>query len=328
MIKTRISLLFGYNFLMYKVSVIIPTFNSRNTIVKTLESVINQTTKPSEVIVSDNGSGDDTLELVRRVQLENKSININITTCFEKGAGPNRNHAVSLSTEKLLAFLDADDIWDRNYLDNMITESLPSNCIRGAYARYFNGSGFIFGQSNRSSNDEAAKLNMVKHGSMPFLLSSWIMNRDRFQELDGFDNDYILAQDFEFMHRHLLADGIIQVKRETFLSYRIHNQSETTTSHHLQKLTAHYILIRNSNMPLSVEEYLIKNSNKLTIKLQSLSDIYVRKFISQQISSKISRLDLIIMAFCFSPIRLSKKIISQRQGKIFRINWTDSVAND
>jgi glycosyltransferase involved in cell wall biosynthesis len=313
---------------MHKVSVIIPTFNSASTIVKSLESVINQTTKPSEVIVSDNGSSDDTLELVRRVQLENKSININITTCFERGAGPNRNHAVSLSTEKLLAFLDADDIWDRSYLDNMITESLPSNCIKGAYARYFNGSGFIFGQSIRSSNDEAAKFNMVNHGSMPFLLSSWIMNRDRFQELGGFDADYVLAQDFDFMYRHLLADGIIQVQREPLLSYRIHTQSETSTSHHLQRLTARYILNRNSNMPLSIEEYLIKNSSKFGMKLQSLSDIYVRKFIARQISSKISRLDLLIIAFCFSPIRFSKKIISQRQGKFFRINWTDSVAND
>ena len=49
----------------YKISVVIPTLNRINTLQRALDSVINQTYKPAEIIVVDNGSSDGTLKFLR-----------------------------------------------------------------------------------------------------------------------------------------------------------------------------------------------------------------------------------------------------------------------
>lgn len=282
----------------------------------TLESVVSQTKKPTEIIVSDNGSIDDTLELVRRFQLENSCMNITLTSCAKPGAGPNRNHAVGASIGEILAFLDADDIWESNFLYELTDESIPANYIRGAYARYINSSGRILGQSNRSKDDDSARIEMMTAGTMPFLLSSWVMNRDTFVKLIGFDEAYVLAQDFEFLHRHLVAGGRIQVRRKILMSYTLHSQSETTLSHHLQRLTCRFILDHDKNQKMTIHEYLQANSRNLSSRLKSKSDIYIREFVFNQTSARVSRLDLLILAFCFSPIRFIRKIIRQRPNRI------------
>lgn len=50
-----------------KVSIVIPTFNSEKTIKKTLETIINQTYQNIEIIISDNGSTDNTINIIKKI---------------------------------------------------------------------------------------------------------------------------------------------------------------------------------------------------------------------------------------------------------------------
>ena len=297
---------------MPTISVIIPTFNSSLTVERALNSVLNQTRLPEEVVVSDNGSTDSTLELVRRIQGDTDSIKIIITKCDQPGSGPNRNHAVKMCTGNVLSFLDSDDFWDENFLEKMTGNAIPSKCIRGAYARYSSHLGMIVGQSIRSKDDSSARDKMLTKGVMPCLLSTWVMTRDTFNELDGFDPRFFLAQDFELMHRHLTSGGHVEVMRELSISYQIHSFSETTNSHLLQRLTTIYVLRGAATTQLSLDEYLNLNSDKLVIKLQSKSDRLIRTFVLHQKTRRLARLDLLISAFILSPIRFTRKVIRQR----------------
>ncbi|MGR3310382.1 MAG: glycosyltransferase [Candidatus Brocadiales bacterium] len=105
---------------MPRVSVIIPTYNSATFLPEAIESVFAQTYKDYEIIVIDDGSTDNTKEVLNPYFDKIKYI-------YQQnhGAGSARNTGIKHSQGEYIAFLDADDIWlpeklhiQANYLDN------------------------------------------------------------------------------------------------------------------------------------------------------------------------------------------------------------------
>ena len=89
-----------------KVSVIIPSFNSAKYLPQAIESVLNQTYKDYEIIVIDDGSTDNTKELIAPYLSK-----IRYVYQDNQGAGEARNRGLDLARGELIAFLDADDIF-------------------------------------------------------------------------------------------------------------------------------------------------------------------------------------------------------------------------
>src|SRR5262245_57535681 len=91
---------------MPEVSVIIPAYNAGRTISAALQSVFAQTFRDFEVIVVDDGSTDDT---AARVAEWSKAIHY--VRQRNRGPAHARNEGVARAKGRLIAFLDADDIW-------------------------------------------------------------------------------------------------------------------------------------------------------------------------------------------------------------------------
>ena len=96
----------------YKISVVIPTLNRINTLQRALDSVINQTYKPAEIIVVDNGSSDGTLKFLREQYPE-----ITILTENKLGVSSARNKGIEKSINQWIALLDSDDAWHPRKLE-------------------------------------------------------------------------------------------------------------------------------------------------------------------------------------------------------------------
>ena len=96
----------------YKISVVIPTLNRINTLQRALDSVINQTYKPAEIIVVDNGSSDGTLKFLREQYPK-----ITILTENKKGVSSARNKGIKKSINQWIALLDSDDAWHPRKLE-------------------------------------------------------------------------------------------------------------------------------------------------------------------------------------------------------------------
>jgi len=94
------------------VSVVIPCYRCGATIKRAVDSVAAQTLRPAEVILIEDGSGDNTLEQLYRVQGEHPKDWIKIIA-LEKNSGPSfaRNTGWDAATQPYIAFLDADDSW-------------------------------------------------------------------------------------------------------------------------------------------------------------------------------------------------------------------------
>lgn len=98
---------------MPEVTVIIPLYNKGPYIFRTLNSVLNQTFKKFEVIVVDDGSTDNSVEVVRGF----RDPRIRLIQQENKGASAARNLGISKATTDFIAFLDADDEWMPSHLD-------------------------------------------------------------------------------------------------------------------------------------------------------------------------------------------------------------------
>lgn len=93
-------------------TVIIPTYNNENYIQRCLDSVINQSLKSIKIIIIDDGSTDNSLEVIK--QYARSYDNIEYCVSNRVGPGAARNIGISKCTTKYLAFIDSDDWIDLN----------------------------------------------------------------------------------------------------------------------------------------------------------------------------------------------------------------------
>ncbi len=101
------------------VSIIMPSYNSATTIVSSIESVQQQDYPHWELLITDDGSTDNTVELVRELADDDPRISIEVNP-VNSGAGFSRNQSIKRSKGKYIAFLDSDDIWATNKLESQI----------------------------------------------------------------------------------------------------------------------------------------------------------------------------------------------------------------
>jgi hypothetical protein len=111
------------------ISVVIPVFNAERTIERTLMSIVGQTSRPTEIIVVDDGSTDDTAAVVRGFN----AARIRLIRQENAGVSAARNRGWGEACCEIVAFCDADDVWTPTFLET-IRRLLQSYPLAVAYA--------------------------------------------------------------------------------------------------------------------------------------------------------------------------------------------------
>ena len=192
------------------ISVIIPLFNKQTFIKKTLQSVLNQTFIDFEVILVNDGSTDASEDVVNSFNDER----ITLFSTPNMGVSHARNDGISKSNSECITFLDADDLWETNHLENLyrLYTNFP-NC--GLYAtayfkRYFNGKK-INAQFNGISKTHFGIIEDYFLASTidSIAWSSAVMIPKRiFRELGGFDEEMRSGQDTDLWIRIALKESV------------------------------------------------------------------------------------------------------------------------
>lgn len=99
---------------MTMISVIIPLYNKAHTIEKTLDCVLSQTYRDYEVVIVDDGSNDNGVQLINEKYQDPR---IRIISQRNQGVSAARNTGIENARGEWLSFLDADDLWDDRYLE-------------------------------------------------------------------------------------------------------------------------------------------------------------------------------------------------------------------
>lgn len=113
-------------------SVVIPLYNKQNHIKETIETVLNQTFQDFEIVVVNDGSKDNSYNVVKLIQDDR----IRIINQENAGVSVARNRGIKEADSEYIAFLDADDIWMINHLEviyNMIMKFPHAGIYSTAY---------------------------------------------------------------------------------------------------------------------------------------------------------------------------------------------------
>jgi glycosyltransferase involved in cell wall biosynthesis len=204
-----------------KVSVVIPTYNRAATVSRAIESVLAQTVTDLEVIVVDDGSSDDTGKALGEMFGDR----IRYYAQNNQGASVARNRGVEEARGEWIAFLDSDDLWERNKLEWQFKalEQFGPRC-GGCYTdvRFFNHSETrtmfqLVGNEFRHEGTMGAKPDVLERlvrpggAGMVVCLSSLIARADVVRKTGGFDPKLLYSQDSEFMFRLALLTGFCYV---------------------------------------------------------------------------------------------------------------------
>ncbi|HEY5587614.1 MAG TPA: glycosyltransferase [Candidatus Paceibacterota bacterium] len=107
-----------------KISVIIPVYNTQEYLRKCIESVLLQTLNDIEIIIVDDGSTDNSLNIIKEFVDRN---NIILISKENEGQGAARNNALDVCSGKYIAFLDSDDYIEKNMLEDMYLKANKYN---------------------------------------------------------------------------------------------------------------------------------------------------------------------------------------------------------
>ncbi|WP_113923019.1 glycosyltransferase family 2 protein [Cognataquiflexum aquatile] len=182
-------------------SVIIPLYNKSQFIERAINSALNQIFKPSEIIVVDDGSTDDGVELVKKLF----SSQVELYTQENMGVSAARNYAISKAKSSYIAFLDADDFWQEEYLE-LISKGIKSFPHAG-----------IWGTSKTSDIVELVKpkgeFYLIEDYFMkyvdrsPFLTSCVVMDSSFFKCQPGFNENLTRGEDLDVWFRAICFFG-------------------------------------------------------------------------------------------------------------------------
>jgi glycosyltransferase involved in cell wall biosynthesis len=184
------------------ITVVIPTYNSAEYIDKTLNSVLNQTVLPEELIISDDGSTDNTIKKVNNYLNDfTKKISIKILQNPHVGPGFARNQGIINATNKWISFLDSDDVWDINKIKEVkkiINESNKYNFITH-YENYLQQNNITLEISKPLKQFLSQKRNLKRYlyERNIFSTSAVTLNRSLLIDNNFFDEKLPNAQDYE-----------------------------------------------------------------------------------------------------------------------------------
>lgn len=183
------------------VSVIIPTFNRRELVQKTIESVLSQTYPACEVIVIDDGSTDGT----ERALATRFGSQIRYSWQENRGESVARNAGIIVARGEYIALLDSDDLWLPNKLSKQVQliESLPHICMVGCQAWLMDSHG------KRIEVDPiGAELQRADYSLESLLWSNEVgggsiglIRRSALEQIGGFDPDIRFGEDWDLWLR-------------------------------------------------------------------------------------------------------------------------------
>ena len=143
------------------VSIVTPSYNSSKFIIETINSIISQTYTNWELLIVDDCSTDDTVEVVRTYISEHKENRIRVFVNEKNsGAAFSRNKALREARGKWVAFLDSDDLWMPHKLEEQL-DFMKANDYHFSYTYYI--------QIGEDSKPNGKMLIGPKHVSKPML---------------------------------------------------------------------------------------------------------------------------------------------------------------
>ena len=225
----------------FNISVIIPTFNRRHTLKRAISSVLNQTLKPVEIIVVDDGSTDGTDEWL---QLYHPSIKL--ISQSNSGVSSARNIGIQHAQTDWISLLDSDDEWLKDKLEKQVNILLKNSNI-------------LFCHTDEIWVRNGVRVNQgkkhQKYGGMIFencldicriSPSSSLFHRSLLDDVGFFDEELKVCEDYDLWLRITVKYPVLYLDEPLIIKYGGHKN-------------------QLSKVPEGIERYRIQTLEKLRL---------------------------------------------------------------
>ncbi|HEY9625278.1 MAG TPA: glycosyltransferase [Crinalium sp.] len=224
---------------MVLISVIIPVYNGEKTVVKTIESVLNQTFSDLELIVINDGSQDATLDKISIIQ----DSRLKVFSYANAGVSASRNQGIAQASGQYISFLDADDLWTSDKLEAQFKALQVHSNTAVAYSwtdwideldQFLRPGGHI--KANGNVYEQLLLRDFVESGSNP------LIRKDALALVGGFDESLTAAEDWDLWLRLAARYEFVCVPLPQVL-YRISANSASSDVWAMEKASV-YVLER------------------------------------------------------------------------------------
>ena len=207
------------------VSLIIPCYNGESFLREAIDCALGQTWPNVEVVVVDDGSTDQSAEILREY-----GARIRVVSQANRGLPAARNSGIRSSRGEFLCFLDVDDYLSPEYAQTM-AEALISSRATVAYCGWQN-----IGAHGRSNDpyvppdyEAGSKLESFLRSASPWPVHAAMVRADVLRETGGFNESLPTCEDYEFWLRVALPRPIVRVPH-VMAFYRHHGQAQMSSN--------------------------------------------------------------------------------------------------
>jgi len=213
------------------ISVIIPTHGRDHFLINSLDSVINQTIKPLEVLIVDDIGQQSTKGIIKKAQ---KNTNLMITYLFNNlGKGPSlsRNIGAKKAKGKYLAFLDDDDVWQSTFLQEMydLALKLKHDMVLTGIEHFNRGLNCIISSKTKRCKEGLGIENVIIN-NVGITGSNMLINKHVFLNLGGYDITLKISEDRDLFVRFLAKGYNYGVTSTNLLLLRLHSESRLSSN--------------------------------------------------------------------------------------------------
>ncbi|AEH45612.1 glycosyl transferase family 2 [Thermodesulfatator indicus DSM 15286] len=221
------------------VSVIIPCYNCSIFLEEAIQSVLDQTLKNYEIIIVNDGSTDNSLDIINKYSTNNF---IKIVTQNNKGVSAARNLGIKLASGHYYYFLDSDDILHPKALDNLVNIAMSGNNLVAAMnvARF------------AGSIDNIFKIDNIVADFWPKIIftnlappNAFLFPSSLVKKLAGFNEEIFFAEDWEFLLRIAFAGAKLITTNFIGVYYRSH-ESSTCKNYDQRKRLFGYLKVKET----------------------------------------------------------------------------------
>lgn len=226
-------------------SVICPVYNSAGFISRTLESVFSQVSSNFELIVVDDGSDDNSVEVVRNLSLKfaQKEVDVRLIEIPHSGPGRARNIGVQAAHNEWIAFIDSDDTWEKDKLDCVeqeISKNPDVNFFCNAeYHVNDAGEKRYVDYSRHALSEKPLKFQLYNRNL--FSTSAVVVRKAILDEFGLFDEKMMNAQDYELWLRLAPALKVKFIRKS--LGHYCQRIGNISSSNDIKKFKNLYLII-------------------------------------------------------------------------------------
>lgn len=204
------------------VSAIVPNYNYAHFLRETIDSILGQTYPDIEIIVVDDGSKDNSREVL-------DSYGDRVRAIYQKNAGVSaaRNNGVRASTGEYLAFLDADDTWLPTKIEKQVARFAadPTLGLVHVGVTEVDADGSVrLERLEGVEGDVSGDLLMLKRAGVLGGGSGIMVPREIFDEVEGFDERMSTSADWDLFYQ-IAGRYPVGFVPELLIKYRVHNSN-------------------------------------------------------------------------------------------------------